>query len=95
MVFPRANFPGNLDFEMNNTDRLTKSFVESLGISAEQVTDALAYQSIKQWDSVGHMALVAGIETEFNVMLDTDDIIGMSSVSVAKQILQKHGVTFP
>ena len=80
---------------MNNTDRLIKSFVESLGISAGQVIDTLAYQSIKQWDSVGHMALVAALETEFNVMLDTDDIIGMSSVGVAKQILQKHGVAFP
>jgi hypothetical protein len=40
------------------------------------------------------MALVAGLETEFNVMLDTDDIIAMSSVAVAKQILHKHGVSF-
>jgi acyl carrier protein len=78
-----------------SSERLTKCFVESLGISADQVVDGLAYNSIKQWDSVGHMSLVAGLETEFNVMLDTDEIIAMSSVAVVRQILQKHGVTFP
>jgi acyl carrier protein len=52
----------------------------------------LAYQSIPQWDSVAHMALVAEIENTFNVTLDTDDIIGMSDVSKAVEILRKHGV---
>ena len=77
-----------------NSARLTKCFVESLGLSSSDVTDSLAYNSIKQWDSIGHMALVAAIESEFNVMLDTDQIIAMSSVGVAKDILLKHGVTF-
>jgi hypothetical protein len=38
------------------------------------------------------MQLVAEIENEFNVMLDTDDVIGMSSYPVAVSILQKHGI---
>lgn len=78
-----------------NESKLTACFVQSLGLAAEQVNDQLAYNSIKQWDSVGHMALVSAIETEFSVMLDTDDIIGMSSVGVAKTILAKYGVVFP
>jgi acyl carrier protein len=77
-----------------NQNRLVKCFVESLGLPAAEVVDGLAYNSVKQWDSVGHMALVAALETEFNLMLDTDEIIAMSSVAVAKQILQKHGVSF-
>ena len=39
-------------------------------------------------------ALVAGLESEFGIMLDTDDIIGMSSVAVARTILVKYGVAF-
>ena len=70
-------------------------FVEALGIPLESVADGLAYNSIKQWDSIGHMALVAALETEFNVMLDTDEILALSSVAVAKQILAKHKVVFP
>ena len=73
---------------------LIKCFAESLGISESSVTDDLEYNSIPQWDSVGHMSLVAGLEDAFDVMLDTDDIIDMNSVLKAKQILIKNGVGF-
>ena len=73
--------------------KLIDCFVQTFAIEPAQVAPALAYQSIPQWDSVGHMALVAEIENTFNVTLDTDDIIGMSDVSKAVDILRKHGVT--
>jgi acyl carrier protein len=72
-------------------DRLTKCFVETFGIPAAQVTDELAYTSIKAWDSVGHMALVAALEAEFGVMLDTDEIIALSTVAKAREILTRRG----
>ena len=40
------------------------------------------------------MALVAAIEGTFNVMLDTDDIIALSSVAKAKEILARHKIDF-
>ncbi len=74
--------------EMN---KLIDCFVQTFAIERDQVTLKLAYQSIPQWDSVGHMALVAEIENTFNITLDTDDIIGMSDVSKVLEILRKHG----
>ena len=85
---------GDISFLLMNSERLNKCFEESLGIPADQVVDTLAYNSIKQWDSVGHMALVAALEREFNVMLDTDEIIALSSVSAAREILGNHDVSF-
>jgi acyl carrier protein len=73
-------------------NKLIDCFVRTFAIERDLVTRELAYQSIPQWDSVGHMALVVEIENTFNVTLDTDDIIGMSDVSKALEILQKHGV---
>jgi acyl carrier protein len=58
------------------------------------VTDDLAYNAITEWDSVGHMTLVAEIETAFDIMLETDDILGMSSVGKAAEILIRYGVSF-
>ena len=72
--------------------KLARCFAEALGIQEQAVTDELAYQTIKEWDSVRHMALVAIIEQTFNVMLDTNDIIAMSSVEKAKAILAKYGI---
>jgi acyl carrier protein len=77
-----------------SADRLRQSFSRSLGIPPERVTDDLAYNSLKEWDSVGHMALVADLEGEFDVMFDTDDILGMSTVGKAREILSRYGVKF-
>jgi hypothetical protein len=38
------------------------------------------------------MGLVAALEETYEIMLETDDIIDMSSVAKAKQILAKYGV---
>lgn len=74
-------------------DRLMTAFAESLGIEPEQTDWAnLRYRGIPEWDSVAHMQLVAEIEDTFDIMLETDDVIGMSSYDVAKEILKKYGV---
>lgn len=75
-------------------DILVQCFVEALGVQAPVVIDSLKYNSIPQWDSVAHMTLIAMLEEKFDLMLDTDDIIDMSSVAKAKEILSKYGVHF-
>lgn len=77
-----------------NTQRLQQCFASALGLSPDQITDELAYRSINEWDSVGHMALVAEIETAFDIMLDTEDILAMNNVAMVKQILNKLGTEF-
>jgi acyl carrier protein len=72
---------------------LVECFVEALGVDEKIVVDHLEYNSIAQWDSVAHMALIAALEERFDIMLDTDDIIDMSSVAKAKAILKKYEVT--
>lgn len=72
-------------------DKLVQCFVQALGVQPAEVTGALAYGKHKKWNSVAHMMLVAEIETVFGVMLDTDDIVDMSSVGRAREILVKHG----
>jgi acyl carrier protein len=78
---------------MNNLVKLKRAFAEGLGIAEDLITDELTYQSIKEWDSVGHMAMVASIEEAFDIMLDTDDIIDMSSFAKAKEIISKYGIS--
>lgn len=79
---------------MSNTDKLILTFAQTLQIEPTRVTDDLSYNAIAEWDSVGHMSLIAALEEAFGVMLDTDDIIDLSSVAQAKTILAKYDVTF-
>lgn len=79
---------------MNNEQRLINAVSEAIGIESGSVTDELTYNNIPEWDSIAHMVLVTALETEFDIMLDTDDIIDMSSVAKVKEILFKYGVNF-
>ncbi|AGM02803.1 acyl carrier protein [Amycolatopsis keratiniphila] len=63
--------------------KLREVFVEALDLDAEVDVENLKYRDIEAWDSVGHMALVAAIEDEFDVEFDTDQVIDMSSFKVA------------
>lgn len=77
-----------------NDQKLKQVFSESLNIDISKVEDDLEYNSIPEWDSIAHMILVADIEDSFDIMLDTDEIIDMSSFSKAKEILGKHNIDF-
>ncbi|MER7441991.1 MULTISPECIES: acyl carrier protein [Micromonospora] len=72
--------------------RLRTVFRTALELPEEAEVDGLEYRGIEKWDSLAHMSLVATIEDEFGVMLDTDEVIDLSSFDRARQILEKHGV---
>jgi acyl carrier protein len=79
---------------MSNLDKLKEAFAVSLSIPVARVLDSLSYESIPEWDSVAHMALVTELESVFGVMLDTDEILALSSVEISRDILIKHGIQF-
>ncbi|RLP87498.1 acyl carrier protein [Micromonospora sp. BL4] len=72
--------------------RLRVVFRTALELPDNAAVDSLEYRGIEKWDSLAHMSLVAAIEDEFGVMLDTDEVIDLSSFDRARQILEKHGV---
>ena len=78
---------------MSNLDKYVKAFKESLLVD-ESALAGLKYQDMHAWDSVGHMALMAALEEEFQIELDIDDIIEFSSYEVGKTILAKYNVNF-
>lgn len=79
---------------MSNLEKYNQAFVDALEITADLVNEKLTYQSIENWDSVGHMALVAELEDAFDIMMETDDIIDFSSYEKGKEILKKYDVKF-
>jgi acyl carrier protein len=74
---------------MSNIEKYNKVFMETLEVG-EDALNGLKYQDIKSWDSVGHMNLVAAIEDEFDIMMDTDDIIDLNSYEKGKDILSSN-----
>ena len=78
---------------MKNMEKYTQVFVEMFGKSADEVKN-LHYQDIIEWDSVGHMTLMSGLEDTFDIMMETDDIIDFDSYEKGIEILKKYNVDF-
>jgi acyl carrier protein len=75
---------------MGKRERLAAVFQEVLSLSGTEDLDTLRYREISGWDSVGHMQLVAAIETEFDIMLDPDEILDLSSFAKALELVDRH-----
>lgn len=78
---------------MENKEKYQKVFCETLALEPSQL-EGLSYQGVDLWDSVGHMTLVAALEDTFDIMLETDDIIDLSSYEKGMKILKKYGIVF-
>ena len=76
---------------MTNLEKYINAFAEALEVPAEEVP-ALVYGESAAWDSVGHMTLIATLEDAFDIMVDMDDIIDLSSFEKGKEILAKYDV---
>ncbi len=76
---------------MTNLEKYRQAFVEGLEIDPDAVNlEDLKYQDIPEWDSVGHMGLISALEDAFDIMMDTDDIIDLSSFEKGMEILKDH-----
>ena len=76
---------------MENKIKYDTAFTESFFIDESALAD-LEYESIPEWDSVGHMGLIAEIEEAFDIELEMDDVIDFGSYDKGKEILKKYNV---
>ncbi|NDA61829.1 MAG: acyl carrier protein [Chitinophagia bacterium] len=79
---------------MDNLKKFKLAFASALSIAESDVVDELRYQSIPEWDSITHMVLITELEDAFAISVDTDDVIDMSTVAKAKEILGKYNIEF-
>ena len=77
---------------MSRHEVVKQAFAEALDLPADTDIETLEIGKDPQWDSVGHMALVAELEARFSIELETDDLISMSSYAESLEILRRHGV---
>ena len=77
---------------MNNLEKYKKAFTDSLNVNEKEVNDNLKYNEIPEWDSIGHMSLISALEDEFEITIETDDIVDYSSYRKGIEILKKYKI---
>ena len=75
-----------------NNEKYDKVFIDCFSVDKTTLQKNLEYNSIPEWDSVGHMTMIAALEEAFNIVFEMDDIIDFSSYKVGKEILKKYKV---
>ena len=79
---------------MSNKQKYQEIFVKSLSINNDSFNEKIKYNEIPEWDSIGHMTLISGLEEEFDISMETDDIVDFSSFKKGIEILKKYSISF-
>lgn len=75
-----------------NIAKYNKIFVELFEVDESTLNADFNFGVAPNWDSLAHMELIAQLEDEFEIMLDTEDITHFGGYENGKKILAKYGV---
>ena len=79
---------------MDNKQKYKDIFIKSLSINDSKFNEEIKYNDIPEWDSIGHMTLMSGLEEGFSITMETDDIVDFGSFQKGVKILEKYKVAF-
>ena len=68
------------------------AFMTAFDIDNNLLGPDLKYESIDEWDSIGHMSLIAELEDTFEISMEMDDIIDFSSYEKGMEIMKKYDI---
>ena len=78
---------------MSNREKYNAAFYEAFDLEPDSDLEDLAYQSIDEWDSIGHMALISELEDAFKITIKTEDLVEFESYNQGTDILARYSIT--
>lgn len=78
---------------MSALEKYNRVFIDTFQVGMEELNEKFNIETVPNWDSVMQLSLVTSLEDEFDIMLDSEDILDFKSYSVGKEILAKYGVS--
>ena len=72
--------------------KLKKIMADVFEISPDKIDEATIMESIEQWDSLKHLELIIAIEEKFGIVLETEEILEITSFARIKHILINKGL---
>ena len=63
-------------------------------INSLEISDTSSRNTIEQWDSMGHLALITALEEHFRVSISIADAMEMANIRKIKDVLKEYGVSY-
>lgn len=77
-----------------NIVKYNKIFMDLFETQESELNEKFNFGVAPNWDSLAHMELIAQLEDEFEIILDTQDITHFGGYENGKKILSKYGIEF-
>ena len=80
---------------MKNIEKLNQIFCEVYSVEESALNENFVSTNVETWDSIHQLSMVAAIEDAFDLMMDAEDILEMTSYENVKQLLaSKYEISF-
>lgn len=80
---------------MTNLEKLNQIFCEVYSVEESALNEDFVNTNVETWDSIHQLSMVAAIEEAFDLMMDAEDILDMTSYNNVKQLLaSKYEIVF-
>ena len=80
---------------MTNLEKLNQIFCEVYSVEESALNETFINTNVETWDSIHQLSMVAAIEEAFDLMMDAEDILEMTSYENVKQLLtSKYEIAF-
>ena len=77
---------------MSNIEKYNNAFVEVFGVEVSALSSNFNKDSVDGWDSVHQLNIIALLEESFDIMLDPEDIMELTSYEKGKELMAKYDV---
>mgnify|MGYP001244007802 CR=1 FL=1 len=66
---------------MNVKNRVYEIFDQCFELNGSPIEDGWTSDNISKWDSLGHLNLMTGLEEEFDITFDIEEMFAIDSVA--------------
>lgn len=77
---------------MSNIEKYNNAFVEVFGVEVSALGSNFNKDNVDAWDSVHQLNIIALLEESFDIMLDPEDIMELTSYEKGKELMEKYDV---
>ncbi len=80
---------------MTKLEKLNQIFCEVYSVEESALNEGFVNTNVETWDSIHQLSMVAAIEEAFDLMMDAEDILEMTSyVNVKNLLTSKYEIAF-
>lgn len=77
---------------MTNIEKYNQAFIEVFGVEESALGSNFNKDCVDGWDSVHQLNIIALLEELFDIMLDPEDIMELTSYEKGKELMAKYQV---